>query len=72
MTEDEKYEIAVLATDLDEKRRAYDAHAMMNTPTDPVEREKSMIAYQLVVTEYMEAHAALRRAQFRIANKAEP
>jgi hypothetical protein len=67
MTEDQKYEIATLASELDRKRGIYEAHAMSNTPREPIEREKAMIAYAIAETEYMEASTALDRAQRRIA-----
>lgn len=71
MTEDEKYEIATLATEASNKRDIYFAYSAMNTPTDPIEREKSMAAYAIVTTEWLAAEAALSRAQARIANKSE-
>lgn len=71
MTDDEKYEIATLTSEVAAKRDLWMAASIMNTPTDPVEREKSMINYEIVCAELWEAQAALSRAQARIANKSE-
>jgi len=68
MTEDEKYEIATLATEVDRKQRIYEAHRMMNTPLDSMERENAAIALAIAETEYRQALAALWRAQHRISN----
>lgn len=70
MTKEEAYEIATLASDVTDKQSIWEAHAIMNTPSDPIEREKAMAAYIIAQTEYLEAWAALNRAQARIANKA--
>jgi hypothetical protein len=70
MTDDEKYEIATLASEADRTRRIFEAHKIMNTPTDPVVRERAMIEYTIAQTEFFEAAAALSRAQARIATKA--
>ncbi len=66
MTEDEKYEIATLASELERRRLIAEAHATINTPSDPVDRERAMISYLIAQTEYMEALLALHRAQLRI------
>ena len=72
MTEDEKYEIAVLSDNVAEKRMFFEQQAMMNTPTDLAEQQKAMIAFSLAQTEYLEAIAELHRAQLRIANTVRP
>ena len=69
MTEDEKYEIATLATELTCRRARFERHQIMNTPTDPLKREQAMTDYAIAQTEYIEAAAALSKAQTRIATK---
>jgi hypothetical protein len=69
MTEDEKYEIATLASDYSRKFSIFQMHQMTDTPTDLLERERAMAAYCIAQTEYLEAAAALHRAQLRIAAK---
>jgi hypothetical protein len=69
MTEDEKYELATLVSELERKRQIYEAHAISAQPHDAAEGEKAMCAYYIAQTEYMEAIADLRRAQARIANR---
>lgn len=69
MTEEEKYEIAALATEVSQKRDCYLAYSAMNTPSDPIEREKSSARYAIIITEYLEAEFRLSAAQARIAHK---
>lgn len=69
MTDEERYEIAVLAEALETARHRYEMMGISNTPTDPDERVRSAIAYSLASTEYLEAYGALTRAQHRIASK---
>ncbi len=66
MTEDEKYEIATLVSELERLRLIAEAHAIINTPSDPVARERVMISYLIAQIEYTEALMALYRAQLRI------
>lgn len=68
--QEEAYEIATLATVMENKREIWMAHAAANVPSDPIEREKGMATYYIAHTEFLEAEFALRRAQHRIANKA--
>lgn len=69
MTKDEKYEIAVLTSAVEQKRRVWEAHAMQNTPTHLIKREKMIIALTNAMMEWWEATNALGRARARIANK---
>ena len=69
MTEDEKYEIATLAGEVERLRAHFERHQIMNTPADPLKREQAMIDYAIAQTEYLEAAAALLKAQTRIATK---
>lgn len=66
VTDEEKHEIATLASELERKRRIYEAHGLMNHPSDLLEAEKATIFYSIAQTEYLEASAALTRAQTRI------
>lgn len=69
MTDDERYEITVLAEALETARSRYECMKLSNTPTDPDERVRSSIAYHLAQTEYLEAQATLFKVQQRIAWK---
>jgi hypothetical protein len=50
-------------------RKIFRMHQILNTPTDPIERERVMAEYCIAQTEYLEAAVALHRAQLRIAAK---
>ena len=63
MTEDEKYEIAVLAETAHEKWQAFMGTQMMQASPE------AAIASALAQTEWMEANSALRKAQTRISSK---
>ncbi len=63
MNDSKRYEIAVLADDVHTKRLIYEAHGLGNTPTDPGERRKAAIAYEIAKAEYYEAMALLAIAQ---------
>jgi hypothetical protein len=63
MTEDQKYEIAVLAEDAVNKRLAFESHQLANMATDPQKQIQQGIAYRIAQTEWLEAEAMLRRAQ---------
>ena len=70
MTEDEKYEIAVLAEDLESKRAAFHMHQMLNTSGKTGEELTDMgIAYHIAHSELIEAEARMKRAKVRIAQK---
>lgn len=65
-----KYEDAVkieeLASDVEAKRQAYQAHRMMNTPTDPEEAKQAFVALTIAQVEYDEAVIRLSRAKTKI------
>lgn len=61
----DRYEIAVLAEDNETKRMIWQAHSIANTPTDPEERRKSMIAYHLAEAEMLQAWKKLEQAKMR-------
>jgi hypothetical protein len=69
MTENDKYEIATLASELERKRLNYQSLAIMNTPIDLIAREKAAIEFAIAETEFLEASAALHLAQMRISSK---
>jgi hypothetical protein len=66
----DKYEIAVLAEDYETKRMIWQAHAIMNTPTDPDQRIASAIAYHLAEAEMISAWQRLEQAKFRLDEQA--
>lgn len=68
MTEEQKYELATLATEVSRLRRIYEAHALTNTPTDPVDAERVYALYRIAETEYMQAVALLLRFQSEVAS----
>lgn len=70
MTDDDRYEISVLAEALHTARLAYEAHCMMNTSEDPTKRAQGFVALQLARAEMVEAEAKLNAALARIAAKA--
>lgn len=69
MTDEERYEISVLAEALEIASQRYEMMRLMNTPINPDERVRSAIAYRLAQTEHEQALAQLVRAQQRIAWK---
>lgn len=61
MTDDQKYELAVLAEAAEIAKLNFRCHAEANTPTDPTEAVKARIAYEIAKTEFFEAEAKLNR-----------
>lgn len=53
------YKIAVLATDLHEKQERFRMLGMMNTPTEPEEKQRAAVEYEIARAEVAEAQAAL-------------
>jgi hypothetical protein len=70
MTEDQKYEIAVLAEDYNNKRAYFDCLAMANVyGKTPEEALKLTINYHIAETEKMEALARLELAKAAITRQ---
>lgn len=63
MNEGARYAIAVLAADVQEKRERFRMLGMMNTPTEPEQKQRAAVEYELARTEVIEAEAALHRVQ---------
>ena len=61
----DKYEVAVLAEDYQQKREAFHHHQVRNTPTDPEEARKASISYHVAEAEMLEAWRRLERAKHR-------
>ena len=68
MTEDQRYEIAVLAEDAHQKRERFQWLGMMNTPpAGTPEAAQSRVEYEIARAEMLEAEAKLNRAMRAIA-----
>jgi uncharacterized coiled-coil DUF342 family protein len=68
MTEDQKYEIAILAEDAHEKWQMLECHQALNVCGKTAdELSKMAIQYEIAKTEWMQAKAKLANAQNRIA-----
>jgi hypothetical protein len=62
MTEEKRIMIIRLTKDAHDKRMAYEALGMANTPSDPEEKQSASIAYALAQREMIEADRALNDA----------
>ena len=60
----DKHQIAVLADKYETKRMIFEAHSISNTPSDPEERRKGMIAYHIAEAEMIEAATRLWQAKY--------
>lgn len=69
MTEDDRYQIAVLAEAAHLARQRYECHQMMNVHGDPEKARAQAIAYAIAKTEFMQAEHELRTAQSAIATR---
>lgn len=63
MSEQDRVEIERLIEEVVDKRQKVRWLGMCNMPTDPAESRKSAIAYELAITEAMEAEAKLAKAR---------
>jgi hypothetical protein len=61
-----KYEVAVLADEYHSKRQIWQAMGIANTPTDPEESRRAMIAYHIAEAEMIEALRRLEQAKFSV------
>ena len=59
-----KYEVTVLADEYHSKRLIWLALGIANTPTDPEESRRAMIAYHIAEAEMVEALRRLEQAKF--------
>lgn len=71
MTEDQKYEIAILAEDYSNKKLRYDCLAMANAHGKTAEEEmRESINFHIAHAEKLEAWGKLEAAKLRIMRKA--
>lgn len=63
MTQDEKYEISVLAEDYESKRIIFQCRGMQNTQTDYEKRTRQAIDYHIAEAEMNEAFNRLQAAK---------
>jgi len=66
MTEDQKLEISMLATEARRLQTILDCHLATNIPADPIKAEESRAALEIARAEWLEAEVRLHVAQGRI------
>lgn len=59
----DKYKIAVLAEELQRNEDRVKMIGMANTPSDPAERAKARIEYEIAIAELIQAQRELTKAQ---------
>lgn len=70
MTEDERYEIAVLAEAYHDARERFRALEQMNRPTDPDKARQATVDLEIARVELTEAFSLLQRAQMKVGKTA--